>query len=140
MKTYNFKKVILTWGPYRIRGFMPDSEIQVELDEDTFTKETGADGEVARSQSNAEGGVVTVMLQQTSPSNDDLSEAALLDRKNGDEVWPLQIDDLNGNSLVFAEEAWIMKPANGTWGKAYTGREWRFDCAQMTEYHIGGQN
>ncbi len=137
-RPYNFGRVQLTWGPYTIHGFAQDSSIEVDVDEDKVTKDTGADGEVCRVFSMVEGGSVTVMLQQSSSSNQDLSDAAERDRLNEDEVWPLQLQDTNGETVVFASEAWLTRQAPNGWAKAHGTRQWKFDCANLRQ-RIGGQ-
>jgi hypothetical protein len=133
VKNYSFKKVVLTLGPFRVRGFMAGSSIAVDQDEDKYTKDTGADGEVARVESANEGGSITVTLQQTSPSNDELQ--AILD---GGTVYPLQLKDLNGTTLHSAREAWPTKVAPNDWAKEFNGRVWKLDCAKLKQYVGGG--
>jgi hypothetical protein len=136
-RPYNFKKVKFTWGPYTLHGFMTDSSIEVDTDEERVTKEVGADGEVCRVFSNNESGAITFNLQQSSSSNDDLSAAANRDAENEDEVWSAQIEDLNGTTLVYAAEAWLTKIAPSPFAKAHGGRTWKLDCAKLIQW-VGG--
>lgn len=134
--TYDPLYVRVIYGSLILHGFMDGTMITVERDEDTYTKHTGCDGEVARSRNRNQGGKVTLTLLQSSASNTDLSTMAALDEASNAGKAPLMVRDLLGNTLAAAGEAWIMKPATITYGKEIEGREWVLDCAQL-EVFVG---
>jgi hypothetical protein len=142
VKNYSFKKVVLTWGPYQIKGFMSGSSIAVDMDEDQVTKDIGADGEGCRILSSNQGGSITVTLQQSSSSNDDLSaehaaDVAGVSGPGGGRTYPLMLKDLNGTTLHMSPEAWLTKPAPNDWAKEFSGRQWKFDCVKLLQF-VGG--
>lgn len=141
-KTYSPDHVILTFHGIIINGYANDTFIEVERDEDTFMKYTGALGDVARSKNLNKGGKVTVTLMATAPINDFLANTALADENtvltSPDQFYgPLQIKDLAGKMECFAEIAWISK-----WPKIDRAKEsgtvqWVFDCASIEVYPGG---
>ena len=52
-------------------------------------------------------------------------------------VRSLTIKDLFGNTLCFAEEAWVKKPPAVTYGKESGDRQWVIECAELL-IHAGG--
>lgn len=136
MRTYDPKQIIVNFLGITITGFAEDSFVEVDYDEDAFIKKTGAGGEVARTRNQNKGGSVKVTLMQSSPTNDLLSAAAILDRKAGTGVGALQVKDGLGTSLHSAAEAWIKKVPASPYAKALGEREWVFDCAEL-EHFVG---
>lgn len=138
LNEYDPTRVVFAWGEITITtGWAPDSFIEIEHDEDAFTKQVGAGGEVTRTRNANEAGSVTVRLLQGSVFNSLLSAAAKLDRRVGGGIKPLMIKDLLGNTLVLAEHAWIRKIAPSPFAKEAGEREWVFDCADLDPF-VGG--
>lgn len=137
MPTYDPKQVKVFFGSLILHGFMDGTMIQVAQDEDTYMKHTGADGEVCRIRNRNEGGKITITLQQSSPSNDDLSALHALDKLSGFAQAPVMVKDLRGTLLVSASEAWLTRFADVSLGKEIEGREWTIDCAQLKVVSVG---
>lgn len=132
-------RVVFSYNGLRIVGYMDGTVIVAERDEDAFSASSGAGGDVVRVRSRNKMGTVTLTLQQTSPSNLELS-----DLFNDDEdpetatgFGEIQIDDLDGDTLLHAENAWIKKPSNVEFGTDLSGREWVFGCAELN-FTVGG--
>jgi len=138
-RTYDPKKVVLSFGGIPISGYADGTFINVARESDSFTKTSGADGVVSRAKSNDKSGMVTVTLAQTSPSNDILSSIAQLDEKLNTGVLPLICKDNSGRSLFAANNAWIRKPADAPFGKEIDNREWTIDCENLENF-IGGNS
>lgn len=140
MKNYDPKRQIVIFKGIQLRGFHAGTFIECERNSDTFTVESGADGEPVRTRSHDKTGTVKVTLQGASPSNDLLSAIMLAGEQgttvDGD-VGPIMVKDLNGTTVAIAAEAWIKKPANFTAASEHTPREWTFECGKL-EILIGG--
>jgi len=137
VRTYDPKKVILTVGGTPINGYADGTFISVERENDTFTKQSGADGQVARAKTNDKTGMLTVTLQQTSLSNDTLSAIMKLDETTGNGVVPISLTDKRGTTKMIAAQGWIRKPPVIEEAKEVSSREWTIDLANM-EVFVGG--
>lgn len=135
--TYSPDQVIIIFAGARIRGFAKDTFVEVERDEATFMKYTGALGDVCRSRNLNKGGKVTLTLMAVSPTNDDLYGLAALDELDADAFGSLQITDLSGNMKCHAEIAWIEKYPKVERGKESGTVQWTIDCAGI-EINPGG--
>ena len=137
--TYDFSQVNVILGGVPITGFADGTSVTVEFDEEQFTKVTGADGLTTRSKSNNYAGSVTLTLQQTSKSNDELSALWNADRINNNGVVPLLIKDNSGRTLWAAENAWVQQMPTQEFGKELADREWVLDCSALTGLAGGNQ-
>src|SRR3990172_6159999 len=110
LKKYDPKNVVVIVGAIIINsGFAPDTFVEVERDEDAFTKSVGADGEVTRTRNRNKTGQIRITLQQSSETNALLSALALIDESTGDGVVPCAVKDLGGLTLHAAELGWVKK-------------------------------
>lgn len=139
MKTYDPKEILAVFNGILITGYAEDSFLSAAMDEDAFTKKTGAGGEVVRTRSNNRGGSVTFTLMQSSPVNDLLSAMGIGDRLAGSGVGPLSVKDNLGTTVIAAENAWIKKVSDVEFGKEAGSREWVIDCEAL-EIFSGGAN
>lgn len=138
MKTYDPNLVTVVWGAHIVTGLAEDGDaISAVHDEDQASKRVGLTGEVARAMNHNRTGKVTLRLLQTALSNAFFSAAFAQDRLDRSAAYPLLIKDLSGTTLFFTSSAWIMKPADLTFGKDVGTREWTFDTAQI-DLFIGG--
>ena len=136
--TYDPKGIVITIGSNLITGYAEDTFVSVEPSGDGTAAVAGADGEVARSLSHNPLHRLTLTLQQTSMSNDVLSDLLALDRASGGGgVVPVQIRDLRGNTVFAASQAWVVQAPAMEFGSEVSEREWELDCV-ATEYYIGG--
>jgi len=132
VKSYDPKKVIVTFGGVPISGYTDGDFIEVSPnDADGFKKQVGADGEVGRSQSSDDTHNVTITLMQSSMSNQHFSATRAADKLSGKTILPLSITDLNGASLQFWPEAWIKGDPTWGFGKEMKERQWTFDTGQI---------
>jgi hypothetical protein len=133
-KTYNPKKVLLTFGGIPISGYAKGTFIKVTPAADTFTKKVGADGEVARAQSSDDTSEVTITLMKTSDSNVYLNTIKESDKLIDDGVLPLSITDLSsGREAMFWAQAWIKKAPDKEYGDDVPDRTWTLDTGQATQ-------
>ncbi len=137
VRTYDPAQFLFSFAGVPLTAYAPDTFIKVERDEDSFSKQTGATGEVTRSKSNNRGGKVTLTLMSHSQDNDALSAIQAADELSGTGVAPLQGKELNGTTVVSAANAWIQKPPAVERGKESGTTEWTFDCAVIEVFNGG---
>lgn len=140
LSTYDPKQVSVIFGGVPLSGFADGTFINVERDNDTFSKTSGSDGIVSRAKSNDRSGTMTITLAQTSPSNDVLEAVALLDEKTNTGIVPVLVQDKSGRSKHFSALAWIRKSAPAEYSKEISNREWVIDLADYIPFNGGNAN
>lgn len=139
VRSYDPKNVLVSIGGVPMSGFADGTFLEVSRDENAFTKVTGADGFTSRVKSNNRGGLMTLTLLETSPSNDVLSAYAALDEISGTGIVPVLIKDVSGTSLYFSATGWVQKLPDSTFGKDINNRAWTLDLADVDVF-IGGNS
>lgn len=137
-KTYDPKQVIVIFKGVPIVGFADGTFVSITPAGDRYTKQVGADGEVARGKSNDYTSEVTITLMQTSISNDYLNSQMLADKLANAGKGPLQIKDMLGTSLHFWKSAWVKTPPDGEFAKELSERAWVLDTGQADIEIFGG--
>ena len=79
LKTYDFKKCEMVFGPVVVSGFSEGSAVTFTPEAEVFTAKVGADGQTTRSRSNNDNYKCTFRLMQTS---DSLNQVQLLTLRN----------------------------------------------------------
>lgn len=139
VKTYDPNEVICIVGGAIISGYADGTYLNVERDEQMFQKVVGADGFVSRAKSNNKSGVLTLTLQQTSPSNDVLSGFMVADELTNSGIVPVFIKDAIGTTVLVSGEGWVQQmPAVG-YAKEVNNREWSIAMAQINAFVGGNQ-
>lgn len=136
VKTYDPKKISVTWGTIIFTDFAEGSVIEI-TSEDTFESVEGADGSENRVNKNKNGADVNITLSQASITNDALTAAFLDDKANNNGKKPLTIKDLNGTSLFFSSQAYIKKLPDETYSDSLETRQWSFRAPQVIR-NVGG--
>lgn len=137
--SYNPKDVSVIFGGVPIDGFADGTFINVEFDEDAYTKVTGADRLTSRAATNNYAGNATITLQQTSASNDYLAAIWNADRRTGGGVVPLLIKDASGRTVIVAKNAWIRRAPAAGFSKQIENREWIIDTDELEWFGGGNQ-
>lgn len=137
VRTFDPKSVVITIGGVPMSGFADGTFLEVTADTQQFTKVVGADGYTTRVKSNNYGGVMTLTLSQSSPSNDVLSGFLALDRTANAGVVPILIKDLSGSTIIFSGTGWIQQFPDVTFGNEINNRAWALDLADI-DILIGG--
>lgn len=134
LKTYDADQVSLLVGGILIDSGFADGEfVRIEQEGDDFTDIVGSDGEVTRSKTLDRRATVTIILMQSSDSNQALSAQSNLDREtpNGAGVVPFLLRDRQGLSIYTAEHCWIMKPPDVGFDRVAGTREWTLRVAKL---------
>lgn len=137
LKSYDASEVSIIVGTRPLSGLAEGTFVNAVRDEQNFTKQVGADGEVTRSKTNNKSGTIEITLQQGSESNDYLSTLALADENTGNGTFPVTVIDRSGTTVIFGREAWIQKPADMGLGRDAGERTWVIDVAEMDMF-VGG--
>ena len=128
----------MVWNGIQIQGIGPDTFVKAVRNEDHFTEQVGANGDVVHSRNRNRTGKVTFTIQDASPSNDLLSAAAKADELTGLVYGALMIKDLNGTTLVQCANARIQKYPDLEYGKDSGTNDWILMCAEL-EMFLGGE-
>jgi hypothetical protein len=139
VRTYDPKKVIVTFGVLALSGYMDGTFITITPEGDAFEKHKGADGSIDRVNKNSYSYEVSLVLKQTAPANVSLAALKYADQASNKGILPLTIKDFSGMSLFTANAAWIRKEPNVEYGDSIAGREWIFDTG-MALSTPGGNN
>lgn len=134
---YDPGRVVASFRGVLLEGFAEGSFISAERNEDGFTTEVGAAGDVTRTRSRNRTGLVTFTLQAAAPGNDMLSAIATLDELTGAGAGPLLVKYLDGTTALAASTAWIKKYPTVEFGAESGSREWVIECAELL-MHVGG--
>lgn len=129
MRTYDPKDVNVIVGGVVLTGVAEDSFVTAERMEDMFTEYVGAKGEVSISETSNNTGEVTVTLENTSPSVRYLN--GLANKKGPAAIVPVQVVDMNDNTVVSSTEARVRRPANYEAGRNITEREFVLFCSEL---------
>ena len=79
VKTFDPKMVVITWGVIAISGYAEGSFVRVNRSGDAFAKSKGAGGDIERINRNQGDFDVSLTLQQTSSTNQELAAALAAD-------------------------------------------------------------
>lgn len=137
LSTYVPEDILVIIGGAIIDGYADGTFVNVERDEDGFTKKTGANGRTTRTKNSNKSGVITITLQQTSPSNDVLSAFQAIDEQTANGIVPVLVKDKRGTSLYSSPAAWIRKTPPAPFAKESENREWVLDCADLVMFTGG---
>lgn len=137
VRTFDPKSVIVTIGGVPMSGYADGTFLEITADNQQWTKVIGADGFTTRVKSNDYGGVMTLTLSQSSPSNDVLSALLNVDKLSNAGVVPILIKDLSGTTVMFSASGWIQQFPDVTFGNEINNRAWILDLADM-DILVGG--
>lgn len=135
--TYAADAVQIIVGGVPISGLADGTFVNIERDEQAYTKTTGADGTTSRARTGNRSGSITLTLQQTSPSNDVLSGFLVADEAGDQGVVPVLVKDTSGRTLCYASAAWVQQMPSQDFAKEVNEREWTLDCARIDAF-VGG--
>lgn len=137
VRTFDPKSVIVTIGDVPMSGYADGTFLEITADTQQWTKVVGADGFTTRVKSNDYGGVMTLTLSQSSPSNDALSALLNVDKISNAGVVPILIKDLSGSTIMFSASGWIQQFPDVTFGNEINNRAWVIDLSDM-DILVGG--
>lgn len=140
MKTYDPKKFVIVFANILInKGLADGTFCVVSSMKPGFTSKAGADGEVTRIRSQDRRATVRITLMQTSDVNLRLSRLYNADRDavNGQGVGMFYVQDLNGDTKLEADKAYISDDPDLTLSADAETREWVLELAELGGEHGG---
>lgn len=113
VKTFDPKKVTITYGGMVVTGFAEGTMVQCEKNEDNNTAHVGVLGEVSRAINADNTGKITFSLAGTSPWISIFAQKAA-----ANELESCNVIDMNTHGInVGGSECWIVKAPNVNIGK-----------------------
>jgi len=141
MKPYDSNQVSLIIGPINVdSGRAKGPFVRVENVSDDFGDDVGADGEVVRFKTNDDRATVTVILMQSSATNQAFSALRNADKlaPNGAGVVPFMLKDNNSDTMLLeGKDCWIKKAPNVERGAEPGTVEWTFMVASVVRNEAG---
>ena len=133
MPAYNFEQVTVTAANSRIGNFIfsgfgeGDDVVNVQRPDDAIAMTTGAKGFVVTSIQANPTGMIDITVQSQSPDNSVLN--GLASRK---EMFSITVAEKNNQSATYSStNAYVVKEADSTRGKASTERTWSIMCEEL---------
>lgn len=117
----------------------PGDFVTVASDNPRWARERDRGGNATRVKMNNRGGLVTVNLSASSPTNTKLSTLVQIDGVSENVVGVLLLRDLNGNSVVTATGAFISDIPDPSFGSDRGTRAWVWECAEIEKF-VGGHD
>jgi hypothetical protein len=139
-REYSADQHILVWKGIEAKGVAEGTFFSAERAEDSVKVKAGGKGAVVRSRMLNRIAQVTITLLPTSPTNTLFSAVLAADEAGitvGAGVGPLLIKDLNGATILSAENAWIRKMPKKDIGDEPQNVEWILDCDALVGV-VGG--
>lgn len=124
-----------------ISGYSESAMVSVEPSAEAFKMYISADNKSTLIFNSNNGATLMLTLNQTSESNDILSQLYEEFRlsKNPSKLFSVMVKDLNGRSLYVAPQAFIGKRPTAAFGNEMQNRDWTILCPNM-EQHSGGNS
>lgn len=137
----NDVSVILTQSStgiaHQIGGYSEDSIVNIEWTTPRYSLYTGADNTGTRVFNASNSATLTVSLQQTSASNDVLSQLFNNDGRNSDGLFSVQVKDTSGRSIYFSDSAYIGVRPNAGYSNSMMTRDWVIQAFNLEGYAGG---
>lgn len=131
---YNSDEVDIFVANLPIKRGRADGEfLKIENEGDDFTHKVGTDGDVVISKTNNNVATITIVLMQSSPENDVLSNLrkSMKRGQTGAGVGPFLAKDRSGRAIHQGNACWIVKPPTRGFGKEAGTREWTLRVANL---------
>lgn len=139
LTSYSPDNYVLTFGAIIFRGFAKGTFMELELAEDTIKEDVGSSGDVVRVFTPNHLATLTVTLQGSSPTNDQLSSMHLADRITKIGYAPLQLMDRNGATLFSDPQAYIRKFPKFEAMDDANNYPWVIVMPNCADFFIGGR-
>lgn len=122
-----------------IGGYSDDAMVDIQPSSEAFTLYTSADNVSTLLRNARTDAVVMLTLNQTSNSNDILSQLydEFVASNSPSKLFTTTIKDNNGRSLYVSPQSFIGKRPNATFSNSMQNREWSLLCPNMTQFAGG---
>ena len=139
MAQFDPKKIVVTYNGVPLIGMADGTFLTVERRNDSVDMYVGSTGESIAAGNQDTSGTAVVTLAGSSQSNDILSISIRSAEQGAMLPSVFQAKDLNGRTVVFSRDAYIMKQPSVTYGKTGSdmNREWTIVCGHL-DFIVGG--
>lgn len=122
-----------------VSGYSEDTMVSVEPMAEAFNMYTSADNKSTLIFNANKTATVTLTLNQTSETNDVLSQAyeEFVATKSPSKLFTISVKDNNGRSLYVSPQAFIGKRPTAVFANSMQNREWTLLCHNMSQYSGG---
>lgn len=124
-------------GLFTLKGFKEGTFISLKRDVPLFASRETADGKVSRTRRASKTLSLTLTLDSSSPSNEELSRFSLFDHSTHSGKFPIFVKDRLGKTVFFCTTAWIEDLPKADFSLGVEARVWEIKCPQATVF-IGG--
>lgn len=145
LRTYDPLKVVGSWSTTSTLGTIDilDGAIDgdfasITRDNARWTREHDRAGNSTRVRNNNRGGTISVTIDASSPTNARLSRAVQEDDLGESVVGTLLLRDLNGDTIIEADGAFVEDIPDLSFGNSSGTRVWVFQCANIRKF-VGGR-
>lgn len=136
--SYDPTQVNIVFAGVIIDGFAPDTFVKATRNEDTWTFQPSNSGGGGRSRNPNKSGRFEFTLHAASPSNGYLSTIARTDELTATGIGECQVKDRTSlNSKCFAQQAWVIKPADFERQKELGAITWIIETPEISIDHDG---
>lgn len=144
MREYNPIKVVGSWttpvGTFDILDGTIDGEFVTESpDNARWSREHDRFGNSTRVRNNNRGASLAVTFSASSPTNGILSGLVQVDDVSSGIVGLLKLKDLNGNTVVECDGAFLEDMPPAAFGSDRGSRTWTWQCAAVRKF-VGGHS
>lgn len=124
---------------HKVSGFGENSVVSVERARESSRAYLGADNSAVRVFDPNKSGTITLTLNQSSSTNDLLTQIQRNDNENRDSSWlfAVLIKDNSGRSFYDAKQCYISQIPSSDFSTDITERVWVINAFNL-EQHIGG--
>lgn len=140
-KVYNADEVTIAVGPVLVDAGFADGEfLRIEQESDDTEDVCGTNGEVAVSRTNDRRATATIILLQTSNSNDGLSVLSNLARSApgmAGAIVSFLVRDRNGRTIYSAEKCWVQRAPDPSFDRTAQSREWAIRISHLVRFDGG---
>jgi hypothetical protein len=145
LRQYRSKKVVGSWiTPYGATDILHGRVLTGDFlttarDNPDWVRENDGHSNGTRTRNPNDGGMVTVILSASSPTNSKLSRLQKQDRLTEDVVGALTLKDLNGDTVVVGLGCFLTMIPMPTFAIERGSRLWTWECTAL-ETFLGGHD
>lgn len=131
-KTFDPAKVVFVFNGHLVQGIAQDSSLSFTRNKPMWTQTVDIYGRTTRTKSNDTSGVFTVVLEQSSDSNDAFSAFLQADELNNSGKGPVYLADLSGREQIVSLSGWIEKRPDTSYSNSFGNRTYTIAVGEST--------
>lgn len=137
INTYSPQDVTLDIGNFVLQAW---KSISIQKSTPGFRRVRGIRGKNTRSRNRDTSATITILVMQTSHTNDVLSQIHARDLQNGRGRMKILLKDASGSSVFHSNEAYIEDYPRAVYGDSISYHEWTIFCQSVDKHVVGGNS